>query len=167
MTPTDWIVVAVLIIAGGAGSHFAARWVNLAWDARHARDFHRWEYELEQDIGELTRARLWVAACEQRLAGRLASDLPEKFENPVWQAARVGYAVEAAVLREAQRRGLYDPTVLAPVAVGPSPAQTAPEPAPDAPQGAPRPDPAPPAVPPPEATWEGGRLIPYRRRPRA
>lgn len=66
----------------------------------------RWQTELEFAACDLMRSHLEVAAHQQRIADMIGR-LPDSFEAPAFLAARLGVAIERAVLTEAERRGFY------------------------------------------------------------
>jgi hypothetical protein len=149
-------VIPLLFLGLGAAGFFVAKFATAYFESKKGRDFVAWQYELETDVLELVRARLYVAACEQRLASFLR-ELPQEFVPEVFMAARLGYAVERTVLREAEKRGLYDPRADVPLPQSlreeePAPAtsRTMPSPAPEDEGG-------------PDTVWQGSKLVPIKR----
>lgn len=67
---------------------------------------YHWQQELEHTAFDLVRAHLNVALHQQRVADMIGQ-LPDDFDAPCFLAARLGVAVERAVLTEAERRNFY------------------------------------------------------------
>lgn len=172
----SWVVLASLVM--GVAAFFAAQTAHrfvMGWHS--PKDFGRWSSELEETTFELCRAHLRVAELQTILANQLGK-LPENFEPPVFIAARLGVAVERAVLTEAERRGFVPPgsferlvmagpgraqeALLNPEGLGyPPRAENGPQ-SPSGESGAPSGHPAAPSGAFP-AVWEGGKLVPFRR----
>lgn len=148
------ILIPFLFFLLGVAGYFIAHATKVYFESKKSRDFVAWQYELENDVLELVRSRLYTAACEQRLASFL-KELPQEFVPEVFMAARIGYAVERTVLREAEKRGLFDPKVDLPLPQSlreeePSSSRTMPSPAPDEESG-------------PDTVWQGTKLVPIKR----
>ena len=172
----SWAIFASLVmgIVAYVAAQVAHRFI-LGWHS--PKDFGRWSTELEAVTFELCRAHIRVAELQTILGSQLGK-LPENFEPPVFIAARLGVAIERAVLTEAERRGFVPPgTYERLVMAAPGRLQEAfstpgdlgypPNPG-NAPPLASQPPPprsGPPGAGPSgfPAVWEGGKLVPFPR----
>lgn len=154
-------------IAGAVAGHVLWRYLR-TYNAP-SKTFGKWTHDLESTATELVRAELYVAELQAALASKLEK-VPDDFVAPIFVAARLGVAIERAVLSQAESQGLippgaYERLVVAGGAVrlqeafetasGP---QTPPE-VPGAREGQ-ETAPAPASFP---AMWKGGKLVPFRR----
>jgi hypothetical protein len=92
----------------GCIAYFLAYTVHKEFQKRQQKDLEHWEYELEHSLKMLIDAHLNVAHWHRVIDSKI-SEIPENFEAPLFVAAKLGYAVERAVLREAEKRNLYNP----------------------------------------------------------
>ena len=87
--------------------------VHKEFQKKQVKDLAHWEYELESSLKSLIDAHLNVAHWHRVIDSKIA-ELPENFEAPIFIAAKLGYSLERAVLREAEKRGIYNPKLVIP-----------------------------------------------------
>jgi len=98
----------LLSLVMGIIAYICSYAVHKEFQKKQLKDLEHWEYELEHSLKMLIDAHLNVAHWHRVIDSKL-SEIPENFEAPIFVAAKLGYAVERAVLREAEKRNLYNP----------------------------------------------------------
>lgn len=160
-----WVIFASLGMGALAGLVVVFGFFGVRWHLAREWRFSRWSAEVEITAVELIQAELRVAELQVKLAA-LAGRIPDDFNAPIFQAARVGAKLERAAYLEAERLGLIPPGVFTPIegllppdpVVGEpaAPSAAAPElPAVEPPPPSPPPAVAAPAPTPPPTTSNG------------
>jgi hypothetical protein len=146
-------LAAIALVLSDFGKAVLLKWRELGRD----RALHEDWQDLEADVDELIRAHLHVAQCQVRLAARIET-APKEFVEEILRAADLGYGVERAARKLAEKHGLWRPAALE---YG---ERARPSIVPDAPPKSPivweeqKGDP--PSEPP--TIWDGDRLVPRR-----
>lgn len=158
MTSDRWLFLALVVSIFGLAIFLVlsdfGKAVLLKWrELGERRALHEEWQDLEADVDELIRAHLHVAQCQVRLAGKIET-APKEFVEEILRAADLGYGVERAAKKIAERHGLWRPAALeyGEKARPPSDRDTLP---PETLVVA-REENAPPTI------WEGDKLIPRR-----
>lgn len=154
MTPDRWlllgfvvlVVLLILLVLSDLGKAVLLKWGEL----KTQRSLHEDWQDLEADVDELIRAHLHVAQCQVRLAARIET-APKEFVEEILRAADLGYGVERAARRMAEKHGLWRPSALE---YGER-AYRDPKP-----ESAAQPEPI--VVEAPPSMWEGDKLVPRR-----